>query len=199
MPSDNVEFLFKAAMAQEAAAPEAAKQLYHQLLKEYPSHAAANINLGTIYYNQHDYGKAEMYYRLAIVADCGYSLAHFDLGNVLDETGRSAEAIEQYLVALKLAPTYADVHYNIALCYEKRQEYRKALKHWRAYMKLDVNGAWHDHAAVQAKKCLGTTGVHLVHSISNPQRKPGRAALELVVDNTKPDAPLFDDEGPSAA
>ncbi len=45
-----------------------------------------------------------------------YALAYFDLGNVLDETQRVEEAIAAYKSALNLAPTYADSHYNLALC-----------------------------------------------------------------------------------
>jgi len=58
-------------------------------------------------------------------------LAYFDLGNVLDETGRVEEAITTYKAAIQLAPTYADAHYNIALAYEKMRAPRKALQHWR--------------------------------------------------------------------
>jgi tetratricopeptide (TPR) repeat protein len=82
-------------------------------------HAAAHINLGTLYYNRQEYALAEKHYRSAIQIDPRYALAYFDLGNVLDETGRVEEAINTYKTAIQLAPTYADAHYNIALAYEK--------------------------------------------------------------------------------
>ena len=78
--------------------------------------------------------------------DPRYALAYFDLGNVLDETGRVAEAIKTYTTALQLAPTYADAHYNLALAYEKLKQPRSALRHWRAYVKLDNAGPWAVHA-----------------------------------------------------
>ena len=92
---------------------------YHQVLAIDPAHAAAHINLGTLYYNRQDFASAEKHYRQAIESDPRYSLAYFDLGNVLDETGRVHEAISTYKTALQLAPTYADAHYNLALAYEK--------------------------------------------------------------------------------
>ena len=124
-----------------------------------PAHAAAHINLGTLYYNRQDFGLAEKHYRQAIEADPRYALAYFDLGNVLDETGRVHEAIQTYKTALQLAPTYADAHYNLALAYEKIREPRKALKHWQAYVKLDTSGPWSVHARSQIKRILQADGL----------------------------------------
>ena len=137
---------------------------YHQVLEIQPAHAAAHINLGTLYYNRQDFALAEKHYRQAIEADPRYSLAYFDLGNVLDETGRVQEAIVTYKTALQLAPTYADAHYNLALAYEKVREPRKALKHWQAYVKLDASGPWSVHARSQIKRILQADGLKLVHS-----------------------------------
>jgi tetratricopeptide (TPR) repeat protein len=136
---------------------------YHRVLDIEPRHAAAHINLGTLYYNRQDFGQAERHYREAIVSDPRYSLAYFDLGNVLDETGRVQEAVQTYKTALQLAPTYADAHYNIALAYEKLREPRKALKHWQAYVKLDTTGPWSLHARSQVKRILQADGLKLVH------------------------------------
>jgi tetratricopeptide (TPR) repeat protein len=99
--------------------------------------------------------------------DSRYALAYFDLGNVLDETGRVNEAIQTYATALQLAPTYADAHYNLALAYEKMKEPRKALKHWRAYTRLDTTGPWAVHARNQIKRILQSDGLKLVWGASN--------------------------------
>lgn len=135
---------------------------YERVLQLDPEHAAAHINLGTLYYNRQDYRAAEDHYREALRIDSRYALAHFDLGNVLDETGRITDAVESYLTALRLAPTYADAHYNLALAYEKMREPRKALKHWQAYVKLDATGPWSTHARTQIKRILKTDILKLV-------------------------------------
>jgi tetratricopeptide (TPR) repeat protein len=127
---------------------------YTKVLALDPEHAAAHINLGTLYYNRHDFVKAEHYYRQAIGADPRYALAYFDLGNVLDETGRLPEAIKAYTTAILLAPTYADAHYNVALALEKLKLPRKALAHWRAYVKLDPVGPWSVHARTQVARIV---------------------------------------------
>lgn len=138
-------------------------EMYQRVLEFDPDHAAAHINLGTLHYNRQEYALAEKHYRRAIEVDSRYALAYFDLGNVLDETGRVAEAIQTYAIALQLAPTYADAHYNLALAYEKIKEPRKALKHWRAYVKLDATGPWSVHARNQIQRILQADGLKLVY------------------------------------
>jgi tetratricopeptide (TPR) repeat protein len=139
-------------------------EVYLKVLDMDPVHAAAHINLGTLYYNRQEYALAEKHYRSAIEIDPRYALAHFDLGNVLDETGRIDEAINTYKTAIQLAPTYADAHYNLALAYEKKREPRKALQHWRAYVKLDTTGPWTVHAKHQIQRILQNDKLRLVHS-----------------------------------
>jgi tetratricopeptide (TPR) repeat protein len=136
--------------------------VYQKVLDLDPQHAAANINLGTLYYNRQEYPLAEKHYRAAIEIDPRYALAYFDLGNVLDETGRVNEAVQAYKTALQLAPTYADAHYNLALAYEKLKEPRKALLHWRSYAKLDTVGPWATHARSQVQRIIKADGLKII-------------------------------------
>ena len=136
--------------------------IYETILLERQDHAPACINLGTIHFNQRDFGKAEELYRRATEADPEYALAFFDLGNVLDEMQRLEEAIEAYLQAIHLVPQYADAHYNIALAFERQGERRRALRHWMAYVRLDPVGPWGAHAKGQARKILGMEKLRIV-------------------------------------
>jgi tetratricopeptide (TPR) repeat protein len=137
--------------------------IYLRVIEREPTHAAAHINVGTLYYNRQEYGLAEKHYRAAIEADSRYALAYFDLGNVLDETGRVQEAIQTYTTALQLAPTYADAHYNLALAYEKMKQPRRALPHWRSYIKLDTASPWAIHARNQIQRILQSEGLKVVY------------------------------------
>ena len=48
--------------------------------------------------------------------------------------------------------------------YEKAKESRKALKHWRAFVKLDTTGPWAVHARSQIQRILQADGLKLVYS-----------------------------------
>jgi len=166
LPSDeSVAELFARGIAleEEPSTQTEAIALYEKVLEMEPQHAAAHINLGTLFYNRQDYVKAEHHYRAAIEADPRYALAYFDLGNVLDETGRVPEAIKAYSTALMLAPTYGDAHYNLALAYEKMKQPRNALKHWRAYVRLDSTGPWSVHARNQVRRILTSDALKIVY------------------------------------
>ncbi len=162
-PTDAAELFARGiALEEDPSHQTQAIEMYQQVLDLDPDHAAAHINLGTLHYNRQEYVLAEKHYRRAIEVDPRYALAYFDLGNVLDETGRVTEAIQTYSTALQLAPTYADAHYNLALAYEKIKEPRNALKHWRAYVKLDTVGPWSVHARNQIQRILEADGLKLI-------------------------------------
>jgi len=118
------------------APTDEAIRTYLRILEIEPDHAATHINLGTLYYNRQDFVSAEKHYRAAVAADARYALAYFDLGNVLDETDRIQDAVAAYRTAIQLAPTYGDAHYNLALAYERQGQARRALLHWKTYLKL---------------------------------------------------------------
>ena len=155
-PCDTAEDLFLRGIALEEhpSTHDEAIEVYLKVVELEPAHAAAHINLGTLYYHRQDFASAEKHYRRAVETDPRYALAHFDLGNVLDETGRIQEAIEAYRTAIQLAPTYADAHYNLALAYERLKQPRRALPHWKTYLRLDRQGPWSVHARNQVARIL---------------------------------------------
>ncbi len=164
-PAESAEDFFARGITLEedpATHPQAIAA-YKQALELDPEHAAAHINLGTLYYNRREYTLAEQHYRQAIEADPRYALAYFDLGNVLDETGRLPDAAQAYRTAIQFAPTYADAHYNLALAYEKMKLPRKALPHWQTYARMDSSGPWAVHARAQIRKILEGEKLRIVY------------------------------------
>jgi tetratricopeptide (TPR) repeat protein len=165
------ELFYAAVQAEESGDKNRAIALYEQILARDPAYAPAYINLGTLFFHMRRYGRAEELYRRATVADPGYTLAFFDLGNVLDELERPEESIAAYMRAVQLAPRYADAHYNLALAFERKGQLRAALRHWQAYVRLDRNGPWADHAHGQIRRLLSR------ESLSIAWRAPGFVPL----------------------
>ena len=174
-----IQELFVAAVqAEEAGDKQRAITLYEQMLILDADYAPGYINLGTIYFHLKQFVRAEELYRVATEKDPGYVLAYFDLGNVLDELERPDESIAAYLRAVELAPRYADAHYNLALAFERKGERRAALRHWRAYVKLDKTGPWAEHARGQIRKLLDNEGLTVAWR-ANSYVPPARGLAEL--------------------
>lgn len=177
-----VQDLFLAAVqAEESGEKHRAITLYQKMIVREPAYAPAYINLGTIHFHLRQFHRAEELYRRATEIDPDYVLAFFDLGNVLDELERPEESIAAYLQAVALAPEYADAHYNLALAYERKGISRQALRHWRAYVKLDKSGPWSEHARGQIRKLLERETLSIAwraETFVPPSKK--RATLELV-------------------
>ena len=125
-----------------------------------PSSAGALVNLGTVYFNLHDWRLAEQHYRKALEVDANYALAHFNLGNLYDERGDRPKALHHYLAALKIHPNYADAHYNLALLYQSTNQALKAVHHWKLYLKLDPGSSWAAIARRELAKLKEATIVH---------------------------------------
>ena len=178
----NVQDLFlDAVQAEEMGDKQRAMMLYKEILLQDQSYAPAYINLGTIHFHLREFEKAEDLYRRATVADPSYVLAFFDLGNVLDELDRQDESIAAYRRAAELAPQYADVHYNLALAYERKGMRRASLRHWEAYVRLDRSGPWADHARSQIHKLLGREKLAIAwRKEGYAARTRGTAALAIV-------------------
>jgi hypothetical protein len=151
------------ALEEHPSTHDEAIAIYLKVLEHEPDHAAAHINLGTLYYNRHDFPSAEKHYRLAIQHDPRYALAYFDLGNVLDETERVQDSIAAYRTAIQLAPTYADAHYNLALALERTGQPRQALLHWKAYARMDRVGPWAVHARNRIARILENDKLKMVY------------------------------------
>ena len=65
---------------------------------------------------------------------------HFNMAAVYAKEGRMRDAEKEYLRSLRIDPTDADSHYNLAILYEESFDNKsKAAVHYRAYLKLAPN------------------------------------------------------------
>lgn len=68
--------------------------------------------------------------------------AWYNLADVLEEHGTIDNAVKSLQAALRANPSYADAHFNLALCHEKLEQRREAKRHWEAYLKLEGSSQW---------------------------------------------------------
>lgn len=90
-------------------------------------------------YDLHQAGeldKAEAVYRRALDAHGPDSLLLFNLGVLLQDLGRKADAVEAYRAALHGDPGMADCHYNLALLCEALARPQEAIRHMAQYRRL---------------------------------------------------------------
>jgi tetratricopeptide (TPR) repeat protein len=83
-----------------------------------------------------DLDKAEAVYRKALDAHGPDPLLLYNLGVLLQDLGRSADAAEAYRAALHGDPGMADCHYNLALLCEALARPQEAIRHMAQYRRL---------------------------------------------------------------
>ncbi|MGA8708930.1 MAG: tetratricopeptide repeat protein [Steroidobacteraceae bacterium] len=127
------EALFAQALEIDATEPEAAIELYRRCLALDPRHAGAQINCARLLQEGGALEEAERMYRSDGTRD---THALYNLGVLLEDTGRPDEAIESYLAVIALDPAFAEAHYNLARLYEIQGNTPHMIRHLRQYRSL---------------------------------------------------------------
>src|SRR5262245_11945697 len=139
------EAWYERGCALELGYQDAAVAAYERALAGRPDLADAHCNLGRLLHDREDLAAAEGHYRLAICSDPSIALYWFNLGVVLEDQGRHAEAIAAYGRALASAVAgsatcRADAHWNLARICEHvgrrtgdDEVMRMAVRHLLAY------------------------------------------------------------------
>jgi tetratricopeptide (TPR) repeat protein len=104
--------------------PEDAVSLDDEINRAYALHEAGKLK------------EAESVYRKLLDEAGPDALVFFNLGVVLEDMQRKAEAAESYQAALQLDPRMADGHYNLALVCEQLGRAQEAIRHMAQYRKL---------------------------------------------------------------
>ena len=95
---------------------------------------------------RNDLATAEILYTTALRADSTDPVLPFNLGNVFDAQGRSAEAKIAWQIAVARDPAFAEAWYNLAMAAEDEKhtdlavaEYRRAVQAWPDYPDAHFN------------------------------------------------------------
>lgn len=155
MSARSAEELFEAALRLETdveSLPDAAEN-YRRVLDRAPNWIEAHINLGVALYQMGMAEEARAAFLSAVQLDSSNGIAQYNLGCVLEEQGRMTEAIEHLNEAARAMPRHADVHFNLALAYEKSGNRESAKAHWLIYLRLAPNGQWAEQARAHLRLC----------------------------------------------
>src|SRR5205823_10667757 len=94
------------------------------------------LNFGRLLHESRHFAKAEQVYREAAKTCVSDPVLLYNLGVVLDDMDRDAEALQAYEAALRADPDLTDCHYNLALLYEKLGKAKEAIRHMSRYRAL---------------------------------------------------------------
>jgi tetratricopeptide (TPR) repeat protein len=154
MTAPTPEQLFEAAMKCETQ-PESlpmAVENYERVLELAPDWIDAHINKGVALYQMGRIAEARDAFFAAVQLDPLNGISRYNLGCVLEEQGEIEDAIRHLRRAAKAMPAHADVHFNLALAYERKNEGRLAREQWSLYLRYAPSGPWADQARARLKQ-----------------------------------------------
>jgi len=125
---------------------------YQRVVELAPDWIEAHINLGVAYYQTGQLSEARAAFVAAVALDPLSGISRYNLGCTLEELGEYDLAIEHLQRAARAMPGHADVHFNLALAYEKRGERGAARAHWTLYLRHAPNGTWAEQARARLRR-----------------------------------------------
>ena len=97
--------------------------------------------------------EAEAAFRSATRKDPTFAEAWYNLGDLLDDQGRTDAAVECLRKALQVAPDYADAMFNLGILLQRKNQYPEAADYWRRYLASDSHSDWGTRARRSLKCC----------------------------------------------
>lgn len=110
---------------------------WHQAIDSSPHAALAWRNLGAMYYLEGDLGRAENYFRQALILNNQEPMAHNNLAVVYLDRGDLWRAEAELKKELAINPGYDLALYNLGRVYYERQRYLEAASLWRETLRVN--------------------------------------------------------------
>jgi len=100
--------------------------------------AALLVTLGGLTWGQtHVYRNSETLWRDTLTKNPGVWIAHNNLGVLLQNQNRKAEALDQYEEALRLQPDYVEAHNNLGFALSEAGHIEEAIAQFKTALRID--------------------------------------------------------------
>ena len=105
-----------------------AETFYLDIIKYNPDTVRILNNLGNLYSEKRELGKAAEFYQRAIANPNGgiFAQPYYNLGNIFRDTGKPEEAIKQYHKAIAVDPNFTFAYQNLAVVYVNQGKFNEA-------------------------------------------------------------------------
>jgi tetratricopeptide (TPR) repeat protein len=132
----DVDMWFAEALSLEDSDSAAAQEHYRRIIAADAQHLESYINCGRLLHMARDWQAAERLYRKGITACAPCATLFFNLGVLLEDQNRCAEAIAAYQQALQCDPDHRDSHHNLARLFEASGRVQHAIRHFNHYRRV---------------------------------------------------------------
>ncbi len=132
-----------------------------KVLEHSPGYTMARYTLGTEYARRNEFGKARFHLEKVLEEVPRNSLAMNNLGMIAAQEGDLETAEKYWLQVSLLDQRHVNAVLNLAVLYEKKQEYSKAVSYYREYLKR--SGAGNSDVLNRIRKLEGTAAPSRSH------------------------------------
>ena len=115
---------------------EKAREIFNQLMEEYPGTGIFYVNLGRGYIRNGLYGQAIKEYEAAIAKEKRFYYLYFEIGSIYMQAGKYEEAIESFEKYLEYSPDSYELIAKIGTCYLAQGMPRKAKAKYKQALKI---------------------------------------------------------------
>lgn len=137
-----------------------ASRVFHSILKDSPNHPQANIALADMYYQQHQYKKALLYYKHALEHAQNCSSIYLKMAHVFQDSGKLIESQFFYRKALKLNPLSSVIHCEYGCLLKSLQDFRDAAFHVKRAIELNPDNEKAHHCLNELKTHSHKSGLN---------------------------------------
>lgn len=130
------ENLFDLALKLDLHNDPTAERYYLRAIEKNENKAHALCNLGVIAAHKQKMVEAVDLFSTALVEDPRHCESHFNLANVYFAAGNFSLAILHYQIVVRIAPWFADVHFNLGLAFLEQEKLKEANEAFLAYKSL---------------------------------------------------------------